>query len=70
MAQGSPANYSEDAGELGTVLISDLLTALTHNNGFTAMLYYLEPLDKLPSFHTLMVKSFMFQEVERCIWND
>lgn len=28
-AQGSPAQYSEGAGELGTVLISDPLTALT-----------------------------------------
>lgn len=28
-AQGSPANYSEGASKLGTVLISDLLTALT-----------------------------------------
>lgn len=34
------------------------------------MLYHLKSLENLPIFHTLMVKTFMFQEVVRCIWND
>lgn len=53
-----------------TTLISNLMTALRDHDGLAAMLNSLETLNQWLVFQPLMVKSFMFEEVVKCMWKE